>query len=105
MVTIQVSGKDEKVFIETNPQYKTVTLYNSKFQRLDQEQRQELMNKPELKEGKEQTKGKEKSQELGREDQSEKKQGKGRKVNGGSSGEDNGLVTKKRSSNKKGLGI
>lgn len=105
MVTIQVSGNDEKVFIEANPQYKTINLYNSKFQRLDQEQRQELMNKPELKEGKEQTKGKEKSQELGREDQSEKKQGKGRKVNGGNAGEDKGLVTKKRSSSKKGLGI
>lgn len=105
MVTMQISGKDERVFIEANPQYKTINLYNSKFQRLDQEQRQELMNKPELKEGKEQGKGKEKSQELGKEDQPEKKQGKGRKVNGGSAGEDNGLVTKKRSSNKKGLGI
>jgi len=60
-VTMQVSGKDERVFIEANPQYKTINLYNSKFQRLDQEQRQELMNKPELKEGKEQGKGKEKN--------------------------------------------
>jgi hypothetical protein len=105
MVAMQVSGKDAKIFIEANPQYKTINLYNSKFQRLDQEQRQELMNKPELKEGKEQGKGKEKGQELGKEDQPEKKQGKGRKVNGGAAGEDNGFVTKKRSSSKKGLGI
>lgn len=67
------------------------------------------MVKPELKEGKERSKdkkqGEEKSDELGKEDQAEKKQGKGRKVNGPGSGEGTGLVEKKRTGNKKGLGV
>lgn len=52
MVTIEVEGKDLKLFIEANPQYKNVNLYNGKMERLGQEQRQELMRKPEVKEGK-----------------------------------------------------
>lgn len=109
MVTLETPGKDVKVFIEANPQYKTINLYNNKMQRLDQDQRQEMMVKPEMKEakeqGKDQNKEKDKGQGLDKEDQPEKKQGKQKKVNGNASGEDNGLVTKKRNSNKKGLGV
>ena len=50
IVTIEVQGKDIKVFIEANPQYKTLNLYNGKMQGMDQEQRQVLMRKPEIKE-------------------------------------------------------
>lgn len=108
MVTLETPGKDVKVFIEANPQYKTITLYNNKMQRMDQDQRQEMMVKPELREGKDkdQSKEKNKDQEMGKEDQPEKKQSKGRRENGNSAaGEENGLVTKKRTSNKKGLGV
>lgn len=50
MVTFDSPGKELKVFIEANPQYKTVNFYNSKMQRLDKEQRQELLQKLDKKE-------------------------------------------------------
>ena len=93
--------------MEANPQYKTVTLYSANMQRLGQEQLQELMVKPEIKEGKvqSQTKKEEKDQALGQEDQPEKKQAKSRKQSNGP-GEEGGLIEKKRTnSNKKGLSI
>lgn len=105
MVTLEIPGKDVKVFIEANPQYKSVNLYNNKMQSLDKDQRQELMVTPEMKEDKGQNKRKEQKESLDGEDKAEKKQGKGRKVNGNPAGEDNGLVTKKRTGNKKGLGV
>jgi hypothetical protein len=52
-VTIGVNGESQKMFIEANPQYKTVTLYNDKMQRLNQEQRLELSGKQAVKEVKE----------------------------------------------------
>jgi hypothetical protein len=104
-VTLDIAGKEQKVFIEANPQYKTVTLYSAKMQRLDQGQRQDMMIKPAMQENKEQGKEKEKSKELGQEDQSEKKQGKGKKMNN-PPGEGTGLVEKKRThTSKKGLSI
>lgn len=110
MVTLELPGKEMKIFMEANPQFKTLTLYDDKMKRLDQSQRQEIMIKPELKEGKDQGKNqkeeKGKKQELDKEDQPEKKQDKGRKkMNGHVAGEDSGLVTKKRTSNKKGLSL
>lgn len=53
-VTLVANGEGQRVFIEVNPQYKTVNIYNEKMQRLNQDQRQELMKKPELREGREQ---------------------------------------------------
>ena len=58
------------------------------------------MKKPELKD-----KDKDQNQTLAGEDKAEKKQGKGRRVNGNEGGEDKGLVTKKRSNNSKGMGV
>lgn len=54
-VTVQVNGEAQKMFIEANPQYKTINLYDDKMQRLNQEQRQNVSQKhsgEELKEGK-----------------------------------------------------
>jgi hypothetical protein len=48
-VTIDDNGKALKLFVEANPQYKTVTLYNEKMQRMNQEQRMELQVKTEMK--------------------------------------------------------
>ena len=105
MVTIETPGKDIKVFIEANPQYKTINVYDSKAVRLGQEKREELMKKPDVQEGKDKGQHKEQQQSLGGEGKDEKKQGRARKsdkVNG----EDNGLVKKTRTrSNGKGMGV
>lgn len=60
--------------------------------RLDHDKRQELMVKPELKEGQQQKKEKTKEQKVSQGDSQEKKAGKGRKQT--SSGEDFGLIEK-----------
>ncbi len=55
-VNINVDGATQKMFIEANPQYKTINLYDDKMQRLNQEQRLNVSQKKsgdELKEGKE----------------------------------------------------
>jgi hypothetical protein len=36
-VSISVGGAPQKMFIEANPQYKTINLYDDKMQRLNQE--------------------------------------------------------------------
>ncbi len=97
MVSLETPDKDIKVFIEANPQYKTLNLYNSKMQNLDQEQRQELMQKPGLKEqGKEQAKDQTQEKDQ-KQDKSEKKSLLPKKE------KSNGLLEKKRTSSKKGL--
>lgn len=48
-VTLDDNGKALKVFVEANPQYKTVTLYNEKMQRMNQEQRMGLQVKTDMK--------------------------------------------------------
>jgi hypothetical protein len=40
-----VDGESQKMFIEANPQYKTINLYNDKMQRLSQEQRSDMSQK------------------------------------------------------------
>ena len=52
-ITIGANGESQKMFIEANPQYKSVNLYDGKMQRLNQEQRLELSGKQEVKELKE----------------------------------------------------
>jgi hypothetical protein len=55
-VTIETKGENQKLFIEANPQYKTINLFNDKMQRLNQDQRLELLGQRtnnEMKEGKE----------------------------------------------------
>lgn len=49
-VTIDVNGESQKMFIEANPQYKTINLYDGKMQRLNQEQRVDLLEKHAMKE-------------------------------------------------------
>ncbi|MFT3678669.1 MAG: hypothetical protein QM791_00265 [Ferruginibacter sp.] len=55
-VSINVDGATQKMFIEANPQYKTINLYDDRMQRLNQEQRLNVTQKQsgeELKEAKE----------------------------------------------------
>ena len=99
MVTLETPGKDLKVFIEANPQYKGINVYTNKMQRLDKDQREEMMQKVEMKE----EKGKDQKQTLGGEDKLEKKQGRGKKVATGD--EHPGLVTKKNNQKSKGMGV
>ncbi len=51
-VNVGLNGESQKMFIEANPQYKTVNLYDGKMQRLGQEQRVELSGKKDVKESK-----------------------------------------------------
>jgi hypothetical protein len=51
-VSVGMNGESQKMFIEANPQYKTVNLYDGKMQRLSQEQRVELSGKKDVKEEK-----------------------------------------------------
>ncbi len=105
MVTVQAPGGDVRVFIEANPQYKSINVYDNKMVRLGQEKREELMKKPEMNEGKEKGKDKSKEQSLGSEQQGEKKHDKGKK-NDKANGKDNGLVKKTRTrSSGKGMGV
>lgn len=100
--TIIGVDKNVKVFLEANPKYKSVTIYNEKMKLMNKEQRAELMIKPDAKEQKAEKTAK---KELGQEDQAEKKPVKGRKV-ADVSNEENGLIKKKRSGeNKKGLSV
>jgi hypothetical protein len=62
-VTITVDGEQKKMFIEANPQYKTVNLYNDRMQRLGQEQRLDILEKHAVKELKEEKVKKEEKQE------------------------------------------
>ena len=98
MVTMEASGEDIKIFMEANPQYKSLNLYNSKMQTLNQEQRQELMQRPEMK-GMDQKQEKEQKQALDKEGQPEKKQGRAAEKKSQEQGE---LLPKKRTINKKG---
>jgi len=52
-VSVGLNGESQRFFIEANPQYKTVNLYDDKMQRLSQEQRVELSGKMDVKESKE----------------------------------------------------
>ena len=50
MATLEVGGKEVKVFLEANPQFKSLNLYNGKMERLDKEARQGMMQEPVMKE-------------------------------------------------------
>ncbi len=120
-VTIQAGGTDTKVFIEANPQYKTINLYSSQMQRLDQEQRNEMMRTPDsvshAGQSKEQSSSQDQSTSKENSQQSDKKkeneqvkdnplsQEKGRKKSSGQAKGTDGLIEKKRTNGKKGMGI
>ena len=92
MVTLEVGGADKKVFIEANPQYKSINVYDGKMTRMGQEQRQELMVKPEMKEDKEHGKDQSKDQKQDTKKDIKKKN-------------DDDLDGPKKKSRKKGMGI
>lgn len=62
--TIIAHGVGQKVFLEANPQYKTVTIYDGNMHRLSQEQRQELQKGQSQDQGKEQSQQKDLKQEV-----------------------------------------
>lgn len=62
--TIVANGERQKVFLEANPQYKTVTIYDGNMHRLSQEQRQELQKGQSQEHGKEQSQQKEQKQDV-----------------------------------------
>jgi len=102
MVTVHAPGGDVRVFVEANPQYKSINVYDGNMKRHNQEKREELMKKPDM--DKNVSKDKSKEQSLGAEGQDGKKSGKAKKAGGGEEG--NGLVTKKRTRGEgKGMGV
>lgn len=101
MVSLESMGKEVKVFIEANPQYKSINIYDNRMKKLDQEQRESWMKKPEMNEAK--GKDKEQSKGLGSEEQGEKKPDKARKKSDDL--ENRGLVKKKNNNPSKGMGV
>ncbi len=95
-VTIEVNGEPQKMFIEANPQYKTVTLYDGRMQRLNQEQRLDILEKHAAKEFKEEQGIKEDKQLEVKQDN---KKSKGQKTG------DDLDRSKKKSSRKKGMSL
>lgn len=95
-VTIGVNGEDQKMFIEANPQYKTINVFNDRMQRLNQEQRLDLMGKQVPKELKEHKRIKQdQQQEVKQDNKKSVKQKTGDDLEG----------PKKKNSRKKGLSI
>jgi hypothetical protein len=106
MVNVKTADGDVKVFIEANPQYKSISVYDSNMKRLNQDRREQLMNKSEMNAGKDkdQSKNKEQQQSLGTEGQGEKKASRGRKASSGEQGD--GLVKKNRTRGEnRGMGV
>lgn len=135
MVTLELPDKDMKIFMEANPQFKTLTLYDEKMKRMDRDQVQEMkvnaegdkmqVDREQIKKGKggtaevdkiqvdkgENNKGQSKEQK----ESKDKKQGLGqeeqpeKKQSKGrklnSAPEESGLVMKKRVSTRKGLSL
>jgi hypothetical protein len=95
-VTIGVNGEEKKMFIEANPQYKTINLYNDKMQRLSQDQRLDILQKNAVKELKEE-------KQLKEDIQPELKQNTKKAVKQKQS--DNLGQPKKKSSRKKGMSL
>jgi hypothetical protein len=95
-VTIGQNGESQKMFIEANPQYKTVNIFNDKMQRLNQEQRLGILEKQGVKESKEEKVIKEdKSQDIKQETKKSVKQKPGDDLD----------KPKKKNSRKKGLSM
>lgn len=62
-VTIVANGEGQKMFLEANPQYKTITVYDGAMHRVSQEQRQELLKGQAVDNGKDQSQAKEQKQD------------------------------------------
>ena len=95
-VTIEVNGKSQKMFVEANPQYKTINLYDGQMKRLGQEQRLDIQEKRPVKQFKEEQGMKEdKEQEVKQDNKKSKAQKTG----------DDMDQPKKKSSRKKGMSL
>ena len=99
-VSIEKAGAEVKMFIEANPQYKTVTIYDEQFKRVQKEDLMQYQSAQNLD-------GKEIKQSAGQEQKEVKedlKQGKpvGKK---NKDDKDDSLLPKKRNRQKKGLGL
>ena len=95
-VTIDVNGESQKMFIEANPQYKTINLYDGQMKRLGQEQRLDILEKQAVKEFKEEQGMKEDKQQEVKQDN---KKSKAQKT------DDDLDQPKKKNSRKKGMSL
>jgi hypothetical protein len=100
-VTISMEGKDQQFFIQANPQYKTLTIYDNGATRpLSNEQKVELMTP----EARQKLNGKDVSTEVEKGAQEIKQGGKGKKEKTGQKHDDS-LLPKKGTSENKGMAI
>jgi hypothetical protein len=98
-VSIEVEGKDQQFFIQANPQYKTLTIYdNGALKPMSNEQKVELMTP----EARQKLNGKDVSTEKEQQGQEIKKEDKGKKND---QKNDDSLLPKKRTSENKGLAV
>ncbi len=94
-VSIEVNGESQKMFIEANPEYKTLNLYNEKMKPLNKEERVEFLEKLGVKEVKSEQKQQEVKPESPKQNES---------VKNDKSKKNDSLLPKKRNRTKKGLG-
>jgi hypothetical protein len=100
-VTLNVEGKDQMYFMQANPQYKTMTIFDNGAARpLTNEQKVELMTP----EARQRLNGKDVSTERDQPGKEIKKEEKGAKRKNGQK-EDDSLLPKKRKSENKGLSV
>ena len=97
-VTIDKGGSPEKMFIEANPQFKSVTLYDGHMKRVPKENVEQYHSKETKVEKKEDVKKKDNKQDITK-DTKQKNSLLPKKQN------TNGLLEKKRTSSKKGMAI
>lgn len=100
-VSIEVEGKDQQFFIQANPQYKTLTIYdNGALKPMSNEQKVELMTP----EARQKLNGKDVSTEKEQQGQEIKKDGKNKNEKKEQKN-DESLLPKKRTSENKGLAV
>lgn len=96
-VTIEKNGESHKMFMEANPQYKTVNLYDSGMKRVQKESLEQYQS---IAQSQDKTVKQEQQQEVKPETKQQKET-----VKKGKTQKDDSLLPKKRTRQKKGLGL
>ena len=102
-VTLEKNGRQERLFIEANPQYKTINLYDGRMNRLKKEDLSQDQSKA-VTQVKDRQQPEKADKLNGKEVHTDKEiKTKSQKEKSAKQEKDNGLLPKKRTSNKKGL--
>ncbi|MET0636114.1 MAG: hypothetical protein ABWZ25_08790 [Chitinophagaceae bacterium] len=101
-VTMQYNGTETKVYIEANPQFKGISLFNGKMQSFSQKEKQEIMLKPE---GAKKEKSENQTLDLSQTGGEKVKTQKKPKTDPSLAEKSNQLLPKKRNGSNKGLSV